>query len=79
MKHLAPHVVQKQEDATAAQLEWVKSMRRQFGPADMLNPGGDINQDFFKPEKVRGGLVVSLAIAQDNVTAEGCFIADCGP
>ncbi|KAK9828761.1 hypothetical protein WJX72_001961 [[Myrmecia] bisecta] len=35
-----------------ARLDWVRSMRRQFSPLEMLNPDGSIHQDFFKPKRV---------------------------
>jgi hypothetical protein len=34
------------------QLEWVKSMRKQFSPPGLLTPEGEINQDYFKPTQV---------------------------
>ena len=44
--------MQAEEPSTSAQLQFVKSMRRQFSPPDMLTPDGEINQDFFKPTQV---------------------------
>ena len=34
-------------------LDWVKNMRRQFSPKEMLTDDGEINQEYFKPTQVR--------------------------
>lgn len=39
-------------ELNAERLAWVKNMRRQFSPKEMLTDDGEINQEYFKPTQV---------------------------